>query len=160
MLIPNATSLKTKVPLWESFISDWAILQPRRLTRSHQKRISARVSDVSVSYRCVTQHSRSHHFSVVTWSKPKLQYIPRFLHLSQVVMASFGTQGPRATDCVTKVAISISCENLLDMDTFSKSDPMCVLLMNSSGPHWCEVGRSIDLVVFLTFLQTFISFFK
>ena len=54
-------------------------------------------------------------------------------------MASFGAQGPRANDCVTKVALSISCENLLDMDTFSKSDPLCVLLTNSSGPHWCEV---------------------
>uniref|UniRef100_A0AAQ5X484 C2 domain-containing protein n=1 Tax=Amphiprion ocellaris TaxID=80972 RepID=A0AAQ5X484_AMPOC len=47
-----------------------------------------------------------------------------------------------ATDCVTKVALSISCENLLDMDTFSKSDPLCVLLMNTSGPHWCEIGRT------------------
>uniref|UniRef100_A0AAQ4PJ12 Copine-3 n=1 Tax=Gasterosteus aculeatus aculeatus TaxID=481459 RepID=A0AAQ4PJ12_GASAC len=46
------------------------------------------------------------------------------------------------TDCVTKVALSVSCENLLDMDTFSKSDPLCVLLMNSSGPHWCEIGRT------------------
>lgn len=60
----------------------------------------------------------------------------------QAVMASFGTQGPRATDMVTRVAVSISCENLLDMDAFSKSDPLCVLLMNSSGPHWCEVRRS------------------
>uniref|UniRef100_A0A3Q3WEB0 Copine-3 n=1 Tax=Mola mola TaxID=94237 RepID=A0A3Q3WEB0_MOLML len=47
-----------------------------------------------------------------------------------------------ASDCVTKVALSISCENLLDMDAFSKSDPLCVLLMNSSGPHWCEIGRT------------------
>ncbi|XP_069007456.1 copine-3-like isoform X1 [Embiotoca jacksoni] len=50
--------------------------------------------------------------------------------------------GPGATDCVTKVALSISCENLLDMDTFSKSDPVCVLLVNSSGPHWSEIGRT------------------
>uniref|UniRef100_A0A8C3AN67 Copine-3 n=1 Tax=Cyclopterus lumpus TaxID=8103 RepID=A0A8C3AN67_CYCLU len=45
-------------------------------------------------------------------------------------------------DCMTKVALSVSCENLLDMDAFSKSDPLCVLLMNSSGPHWCEIGRT------------------
>ncbi|XP_070708665.1 copine-3-like isoform X2 [Pempheris klunzingeri] len=57
-------------------------------------------------------------------------------------MAAVGTPGSRAADCVTKVAISVSCENLLDMDAFSKSDPLCVLLMNSSGPHWCEIGRT------------------
>ncbi|XP_076617445.1 copine-3-like isoform X2 [Chaetodon auriga] len=57
-------------------------------------------------------------------------------------MAAVGALGLKATDCVTKVCLSISCENLLDMDTFSKSDPLCVLLMNSSGPHWCEIGRT------------------
>uniref|UniRef100_A0A3B4ZN83 Copine-3 n=1 Tax=Stegastes partitus TaxID=144197 RepID=A0A3B4ZN83_9TELE len=56
--------------------------------------------------------------------------------------AAVGPPGPRATDCVTKVALTISCDNLLDMDAFSKSDPMCVLLMNTSGPHWCEIGRT------------------
>ncbi|XP_044032873.1 copine-3-like isoform X1 [Siniperca chuatsi] len=54
-------------------------------------------------------------------------------------MAVVGTPG---AECVTKVALSISCENLLDMDAFSKSDPLCVLLMNTSGPHWCEIGRT------------------
>lgn len=56
-------------------------------------------------------------------------------------MANFGAQGPGAGNCVTKVAISVSCDNLLDMDVFSKSDPMCVLSMDMSsrGPHWCEV---------------------
>ncbi|XP_075968696.1 copine-3-like isoform X2 [Anarhichas minor] len=57
-------------------------------------------------------------------------------------MAAGGPPGPRAPDCVTKVALSISCDNLLDMDAFSKSDPLCVLHMNSSGPHWCEIGRT------------------
>ncbi|KAK9528001.1 hypothetical protein VZT92_014505 [Zoarces viviparus] len=57
-------------------------------------------------------------------------------------MAAGGPPGPRAPDCVTKVALSISCDNLLDMDAFSKSDPVCVLLMNSSEPHWCEIGRT------------------
>lgn len=55
-------------------------------------------------------------------------------------MAAVGSPGPKVPECVTKVALSISCENLLDMDAFSKSDPLCVLLMNSSGPHWCEVS--------------------
>uniref|UniRef100_A0A3Q3MLK0 Copine 3 n=1 Tax=Mastacembelus armatus TaxID=205130 RepID=A0A3Q3MLK0_9TELE len=40
------------------------------------------------------------------------------------------------------VALSISCENLLDMDTFSKSDPLCVLHMSTSGSHWSEIGRT------------------
>ncbi|KAK1885473.1 Copine-3 [Dissostichus eleginoides] len=57
-------------------------------------------------------------------------------------MAAVGSPGPKVPECVTKVALSISCENLLDMDAFSKSDPLCVLLMNSSGPHWCEIGRT------------------
>ncbi|XP_071341821.1 copine-3-like isoform X3 [Trachinotus anak] len=57
-------------------------------------------------------------------------------------MAASGNPDPSVTACVTKVALSISCDNLLDMDTFSKSDPLCVLLMNSSGPHWCEIGRT------------------
>ncbi|XP_071341819.1 copine-3-like isoform X1 [Trachinotus anak] len=61
---------------------------------------------------------------------------------SRTVMAASGNPDPSVTACVTKVALSISCDNLLDMDTFSKSDPLCVLLMNSSGPHWCEIGRT------------------
>uniref|UniRef100_A0A8C8DWC8 Copine-3 n=1 Tax=Oryzias sinensis TaxID=183150 RepID=A0A8C8DWC8_9TELE len=47
-----------------------------------------------------------------------------------------------ATDCVTKVALSISCDNLLDKDAFSKSDPMCVVFMNTSGSYWSEIGRT------------------
>ncbi|XP_029934837.1 copine-3-like isoform X1 [Myripristis murdjan] len=50
--------------------------------------------------------------------------------------------GSGAAACVTKVELSVSCENLLDMDTFSKSDPLCVLLMHSSGSNWCEIGRT------------------
>ncbi|KAM6900413.1 copine-3-like [Xenentodon cancila] len=57
-------------------------------------------------------------------------------------MAAQGAPVPGATSCVTKVALSISCDSLLDKDAFSKSDPMCVLLMNTSGPHWQEIGRT------------------
>ncbi|XP_068160115.1 copine-3-like isoform X3 [Antennarius striatus] len=64
------------------------------------------------------------------------------LCVPQAVMASAGISGSPPTECVTKVAVSISCDNLLDMDAFSKSDPLCVLLMNTSGPHWCEIGRT------------------
>ncbi|XP_044195773.1 copine-3-like isoform X2 [Thunnus albacares] len=58
------------------------------------------------------------------------------------MMAASGVPGSRAAECVTKVALSISCDNLLDMDTFSKSDPLCVLHMHSSGSSWWEVGRT------------------
>ncbi|XP_042366289.1 copine-3-like isoform X2 [Plectropomus leopardus] len=55
-------------------------------------------------------------------------------------MAAVGA--PTVPACVTKVALNVSCEHLLDMDTFSKSDPLCVLLMNTSGSQWCEIGRT------------------
>ncbi|KAM8881472.1 copine-3-like isoform 1-T1 [Synchiropus picturatus] len=57
-------------------------------------------------------------------------------------MAAVGSTGPKVNDCVTKVSLSVSCENLLDKDVFSKSDPVCVLYMNSSGSSWWEVGRT------------------
>ncbi|XP_053487174.1 copine-3 isoform X1 [Ictalurus furcatus] len=47
-----------------------------------------------------------------------------------------------AMQCVTKVELTVSCENLLDMDVGSKSDPLCVLHMNASGNQWFEVGRT------------------
>uniref|UniRef100_A0A3B4CVY9 Copine-3 n=2 Tax=Pygocentrus nattereri TaxID=42514 RepID=A0A3B4CVY9_PYGNA len=49
---------------------------------------------------------------------------------------------PMATQCVTKVELTISCENLLDMDVGSKSDPLCVLHMHTSGNQWFEVDRT------------------
>ncbi|XP_054893520.1 copine-3-like isoform X1 [Poeciliopsis prolifica] len=47
-----------------------------------------------------------------------------------------------AAQCVTKVELTVSCENLLDKDIGSKSDPLCVLLMSSSDSKWYEVGRT------------------
>uniref|UniRef100_A0A674N834 Copine-3 n=2 Tax=Takifugu rubripes TaxID=31033 RepID=A0A674N834_TAKRU len=77
---------------------------------------------------------------------------------SRFAMASFVPQGPKPTDCVTKVALSVSCQNLLDKDHFSKSDPLCVLLLNTSGPHWCEVGRTEKIMNCLdpAFSKTFV----
>ncbi|KAK2858644.1 hypothetical protein Q5P01_003264 [Channa striata] len=57
-------------------------------------------------------------------------------------MAAVGFPGSKATECVTKVELTISCDNLLDLDTFSKSDPLCVLSMCNSGSQWCEIGRT------------------
>uniref|UniRef100_A0A8C5CSU9 Copine 3 n=1 Tax=Gadus morhua TaxID=8049 RepID=A0A8C5CSU9_GADMO len=47
-----------------------------------------------------------------------------------------------ATQCVTKVELTVTCDNLLDKDIGSKSDPLCVLLMSSKEGHWYEVGRT------------------
>uniref|UniRef100_A0A8C6D7A0 Copine 3 n=1 Tax=Moschus moschiferus TaxID=68415 RepID=A0A8C6D7A0_MOSMO len=47
-----------------------------------------------------------------------------------------------AAQCVTKVELNISCDNLLDKDIGSKSDPLCVLFLNTSGQQWYEVART------------------
>ncbi|RXM31531.1 Copine-3 [Acipenser ruthenus] len=52
------------------------------------------------------------------------------------------TNSQMAAQCVTKVELSVSCNNLLDKDVGSKSDPLCMLLMNTSGTQWFEVGRT------------------
>ncbi|KAG7259738.1 hypothetical protein CRUP_035503 [Coryphaenoides rupestris] len=47
-----------------------------------------------------------------------------------------------ATQCVSKVELTVSCEHLLDKDIGSKSDPLCVLLMSSTEDKYYEVGRT------------------
>ncbi|KAM9307867.1 copine-3 [Gastrophryne carolinensis] len=47
-----------------------------------------------------------------------------------------------AAQCVTKVELNISCDNLLDKDIGSKSDPLCVLLVKTSGNQWAQVDRT------------------
>ncbi|XP_057680738.1 copine-3-like [Corythoichthys intestinalis] len=42
----------------------------------------------------------------------------------------------------SRVELTISCENLMDMDVFSKSDPLCALYINTSGSQWHELGRT------------------
>ncbi|XP_015671048.1 copine-1 isoform X1 [Protobothrops mucrosquamatus] len=44
--------------------------------------------------------------------------------------------------CVTKVELSISCDNLIDKDVGSKSDPLGVLLQNVGGDQWTELDRT------------------
>ncbi|XP_060087039.1 RNA-binding protein 12 isoform X3 [Heteronotia binoei] len=44
--------------------------------------------------------------------------------------------------CVTKVELSICCDNLIDKDVGSKSDPLCVLLQNVGGDQWTELDRT------------------
>ncbi|KAK1332192.1 hypothetical protein QTO34_007878 [Cnephaeus nilssonii] len=47
-----------------------------------------------------------------------------------------------AAQCVTKVELNVSCDHLLDTDIGSKSDPLCVLFLNSSGQQWYEAERT------------------
>ncbi|KAM3593072.1 uncharacterized protein V6R79_005576 [Siganus canaliculatus] len=57
-------------------------------------------------------------------------------------MASGGALVPGTSHLATKVELTISCENLLDMDIFSKSDPLCALYIKTSGSEWYEYGRT------------------
>ncbi|XP_034528857.1 copine-8 [Notolabrus celidotus] len=59
-------------------------------------------------------------------------------------MATIGDFDPlNASIPATKVEITVSCRNLLDMDTFSKSDPLCVLYTQGLGnKEWREFGRT------------------
>ncbi|KAJ7406877.1 Copine-9 [Willisornis vidua] len=59
----------------------------------------------------------------------------------------------------TKVELTVSCRNLLDMDTFSKSDPVVVLFVQGSGSsEWKEFGRTevIDNTLNPDFVRKFV----
>uniref|UniRef100_A0A9J8CRM4 Copine-8 n=1 Tax=Cyprinus carpio carpio TaxID=630221 RepID=A0A9J8CRM4_CYPCA len=59
----------------------------------------------------------------------------------------------------TKVEITVSCRNLLDRDTFSKSDPICVLYTQTvANRDWREFGRTevIDNTLNPDFVHKFI----
>lgn len=46
-----------------------------------------------------------------------------------------------SNEVFSKVEVSVSCQNLTDMDYFSKSDP-CVFLFEYSGRGWSLLGRT------------------
>ncbi|XP_030314211.1 copine-9 [Calypte anna] len=75
-------------------------------------------------------------------------------------MASPGALEPAASSVPgTKVELTVSCRNLLDMDTFSKSDPVVVLFVQSSGSsEWKEYGRTevIDNTLNPDFVRKFV----
>ncbi|XP_058273258.1 copine-8 isoform X1 [Hemibagrus wyckioides] len=79
---------------------------------------------------------------------------------SFVNMATIGDFDPlNATVPATKVEITVSCRNLLDRDTFSKSDPICVLYTQGIGnKEWREFGRTevIDNTLNPDFVRKFI----
>ncbi|XP_019732671.1 copine-8 isoform X1 [Hippocampus comes] len=75
-------------------------------------------------------------------------------------MPSIGDFDPlNASIPATKVEITVSCRNLLDRDTFSKSDPICVLYTQGMGnKEWREFGRTevIDNTLNPDFVRKFI----
>uniref|UniRef100_A0A3P8VYP4 Copine-8 n=2 Tax=Cynoglossus semilaevis TaxID=244447 RepID=A0A3P8VYP4_CYNSE len=79
---------------------------------------------------------------------------------SYLNMASIGEFDPlNASIPATKVEITVSCRNLLDRDTFSKSDPICVLYTQGMGnKEWREFGRTevIDNTLNPDFVRKFI----
>ncbi|KAL7865055.1 hypothetical protein AOLI_G00164750 [Acnodon oligacanthus] len=59
-------------------------------------------------------------------------------------MASIEEFDPLHTSVpATKIEVTVSCRNLLDVDTFSKSDPVAVLYVQGIGTkEWREFGRT------------------
>ncbi|CAJ1051948.1 copine-9-like [Xyrichtys novacula] len=75
-------------------------------------------------------------------------------------MATIGDFDPlNSTVPATKIEITVSCRNLLDMDTFSKSDPVVVLYLQGLGTkEWREFGRTevIDNTLNPDFVRKFV----
>ncbi|XP_040214969.1 copine-9 isoform X2 [Rana temporaria] len=75
-------------------------------------------------------------------------------------MASIGDFDPVHTSVpATKIEITVSCRSLLDMDTFSKSDPVVVLYLQGIGnKEWTEFGRTevIDNTLNPDFVRKFV----
>ncbi|XP_018112630.2 copine-9 isoform X2 [Xenopus laevis] len=75
-------------------------------------------------------------------------------------MASIGDFDPVHTSVpATKIEITVSCRSLLDMDTFSKSDPVVVLYVQGVGnKEWTEFGRTevIDNTLNPDFVRKFV----
>jgi len=60
-------------------------------------------------------------------------------------MEHFPTQqsGPGSFDMpTTSLEISVACKKLCDMDTLSKSDPLCIMYQKVGNEQWVEVGRT------------------
>ncbi|TKS71224.1 Copine-9 [Collichthys lucidus] len=75
-------------------------------------------------------------------------------------MATIGDFDPlNSTVPATKIEVTVSCRNLLDMDTFSKSDPVVVLYLQGLGTkEWREFGRTevIDNTLNPDFVRKFV----
>nr|XP_055044344.1 copine-9 isoform X1 [Misgurnus anguillicaudatus] len=75
-------------------------------------------------------------------------------------MASIGEFDPlNSTVPATKIEITVSCRNLLDVDTFSRSAPVVVLYVQGIGTkEWREFGRTevIDNTLSPDFVRKFV----
>ncbi|XP_061113259.1 copine-9-like [Conger conger] len=75
-------------------------------------------------------------------------------------MASIGEFDPLHSSVpATKIEVTVSCRTLLDMDTFSKSDPVAVLYVQGIGTkEWREFGRTevIDNTLNPDFVRKFV----
>ncbi|XP_076131671.1 copine-9-like isoform X1 [Alosa pseudoharengus] len=75
-------------------------------------------------------------------------------------MASVGQCDPLHSNVpATKIEVTVSCRNLLDIDTFSKSDPVVVLYVQGIGTkEWREFGRTemIDNTLNPDFVRKFV----
>jgi len=56
-------------------------------------------------------------------------------------MLAMARSQPPTFEAFSKVEVSVSCQNLKDLDYFSKSDP-CVFLYEHSGRGWSLLGRT------------------
>ena len=56
-------------------------------------------------------------------------------------MASSQPPSFGSSDASSKVEITVTCQNLKDLDYFSKSDP-CVFLYEFMHRSWAKVGRT------------------
>ncbi|XP_029912078.1 copine-9-like isoform X1 [Myripristis murdjan] len=76
------------------------------------------------------------------------------------MMASIGEFDPLNTRVpATKIEVTVSCRSLLDVDTFSKSDPVVVLYVQAVGTkEWREFGRTevIDNTLNPDFVRKFV----
>ncbi|XP_062398204.1 copine-9-like [Sardina pilchardus] len=76
------------------------------------------------------------------------------------MMASVGQCDPLHSNVpATKIEVTVSCRNLLDIDTFSKSDPVVVLYVQGIGTkEWREFGRTevIDNTLNPDFVRKFV----
>ena len=54
---------------------------------------------------------------------------------------SYADPVPPTGDALSKVELSVSCTGLVDMDYFSKSDPV-VFLYERHGRSWLKLGRT------------------
>ncbi|XP_059384220.1 copine-8-like isoform X1 [Carassius carassius] len=75
-------------------------------------------------------------------------------------MASIGEFDPLNSSVpATKIEITVSCRNLLDVDTFSRSAPVVVLYVQGIGTkEWREFGRTevIDNTLNPDFVRKFV----